>query len=102
METVESIKQKYIKFRGTEEKEYTRNFPKPPYVEKFYEKPLDPIIFAVLTARLLAIDEPSLGLAPELVLKEQPYAGSDASKALKGRRSAYFEETGGFTETPGV
>jgi hypothetical protein len=52
LETVESIKQKYIKFRGTEEKEYTRNFPKPPYVEKFYEKPLDPVIFAVLTARL--------------------------------------------------
>ena len=39
-----------------------------------------------------------IGDMPEMVLKEQPHTGEDASKALKGKRDAYFEEVGGFTE----
>ena len=41
-----------------------------------------------------------IGDTPELVLKEQSYAGEDASRALKGKRDAYFEEVEGFTPTP--
>ena len=33
-------------------------------------------------------------------LPEQPYAGEDASPALKGERAAYFRELGGFVGTP--
>lgn len=40
-----------------------------------------------------------IGQSPELRLKEQPYLGRDASRALKGRRPVYFTEAGGFIET---
>ena len=42
----------------------------------------------------------SIGVMPKLVFKENTYSGKDASVAIKGRRSAYFEEAGGFTDTP--
>lgn len=42
----------------------------------------------------------ALGTRPKVQLKHQPYAGKDPSKALKSKRSAYFEEVDGFTETP--
>jgi N-methylhydantoinase A len=41
-----------------------------------------------------------IGVTPRLLLAELPYAGEDASVALKGRQKAYFEEAGGFIETP--
>ena len=41
-----------------------------------------------------------IGCMPRLTLKEQSYAGEDPSKAVKDKREAYFEETGGFTQTP--
>jgi N-methylhydantoinase A len=41
-----------------------------------------------------------IGDTPGLVLKEQSGAGENGSRALKGKRSAYFEEAGGFSETP--
>ena len=41
-----------------------------------------------------------IGVMPKLVFKENIYSGKDASRAEKGRRSAYFEETGGFTDMP--
>lgn len=41
-----------------------------------------------------------IGVMPRLVLREQPYVGEDACKAIKGKRSAYFDEVGGFAEIP--
>ena len=41
-----------------------------------------------------------IGVLPRLGLAELPYMGADASKALKCRRSAYFEEMSGFIDTP--
>jgi len=41
-----------------------------------------------------------IGIMPKMALKELSYAGEDSSKAVKGRRSAYFEEQGGFVDTP--
>lgn len=40
-----------------------------------------------------------IGVMPKLTLAELPYGGDDASKALKGKRNAYFEEVGSFTQT---
>lgn len=42
----------------------------------------------------------SVGRMPTASLQEQPFAGKDASGALKGKRKAYFAELGGFVETP--
>ena len=41
-----------------------------------------------------------IGVMPKLVFKENTYSDKDASGAIKGSRSAYFEEAGGFTDTP--
>ena len=41
-----------------------------------------------------------VGVMPRLTLAELPYVGEDVSKALKGKRNAYFEEVGNFIETP--
>jgi N-methylhydantoinase A len=41
-----------------------------------------------------------IGVMPRPSLEEQTAAGGDASKALKGKRNAYFESVGGFTEVP--
>jgi N-methylhydantoinase A len=41
-----------------------------------------------------------IGVIPKLMLKEQPYSEEDASIAIKSKRSAYFQEAGGFIETP--
>ena len=41
-----------------------------------------------------------IGVMPKFSLKEQFDNNGDTSKALKSKRNAYFEELGGFTETP--
>ena len=41
-----------------------------------------------------------VGVMPKLVFRENSYSDKDASVAIKGTRSAYFEEVGGFTDTP--
>ncbi len=41
-----------------------------------------------------------IGVMPELVLRELPYVGEKPTKASMGKRNVYFEEAGGFVETP--
>ena len=53
----------------------------------------DPVYF--MNLRLQAIIETRRPAAPEL-----PFSGEDPSAALKTRRPVYFEEKGGFQETP--
>lgn len=40
------------------------------------------------------------GRVPKPEMREQVYGGEDGSRALKGRRRAYFRELGGFVDTP--
>jgi N-methylhydantoinase A len=50
---------------------------------------------AISTLKLRAI-----GVRRPIELIKQPYAGQDASAALKRRRQVYFKDLGGFIETP--
>lgn len=52
METVEALKEKYRDFLRTENLRYTINFPRLLRKKEVYEEPLDPVVFAVIKARI--------------------------------------------------